>query len=151
MRTSRVIVATALVLMLLAMTAGPALGKATKVHDAIWVDGDLYGVVLTPAHFKNGGAMHALDIIYNFDGSGLSGQKSIAEVAQGTPGYNGGRWHVYAVTFTELGLSIHDPDDDGVVNFQLMSAEQVLAHMALGHLTISPTDIYFECPLIPQH
>ena len=122
-------------------------GRATKVADAIWVHDELYGTVLTDTNFKSPPA-HSTDVILNFDGSGLSGQRSVAEVAPGDPGYNGGRWHVYAVSFTEAGLMVHDPDGDGVVNFELTNAEAVLDAAELGHLTISDAGVFFECPLL---
>ena len=80
--------------------------------------------------------------------SGLTGQRSVSESAPGDRNYNGGRWSVKAVFFTDLGKTIHDPDNDGTVNFELTSAEKVLEHEALGHLTIIDTAIYFECPLL---
>jgi hypothetical protein len=122
-------------------------GRATKVADAIWVNDQLYGTVLTDTSFKSPPA-HSTDVIFNFDGSGLSGQRSVAEVAPGDPGYNGGRWHVYAVSFTDAGLMEYDPDGDGVLNLELSNAEAVLDAADLGLLTISDTGIFFECPLL---
>lgn len=124
-------------------------GRATKVADAIWVNDQLYGTVLTDTNFKSPPA-HSTDVIFNFDGSGLSGQRSVAEVAPGDPGYNGGRWHVYAVSFTDAGLMEYDPDGNGVVNLELSNAEAVLDAADLGLLTISDTGIFFECPLLPS-
>ena len=89
------------------------------------------------------------DTLYNFGMSGLEGQRAISAAAPGDQDFNGGRWHVVLVTFTDQGMAVHDPDGDGVVNFELTSADQVLAHMALGHLILTDTDIYFECPLLP--
>jgi hypothetical protein len=89
-------------------------------------------------------------VIFNFMDSGLSGQRSVAEAAPGDPDYNGGRWTVMAVTFTEAGLIVFDPDGDGAVNFELTNAEAVLESAELGLLTIQETGIYFECPLLPR-
>jgi hypothetical protein len=121
--------------------------RATKVADAIWADGRLFSTVLTDTSFKSPPA-HSTDVIFNFAESGLTGQRSVAEAAPGNPNYNGGRWHVYGVTFTELGRMIHDPDGDNAVNFELMDAETVLMHAELGHFTIADTGIFFECPLL---
>lgn len=128
-----------------------AAAQATPVRQpAIWVDGDLYGTVLTPATFKGAAPDHSFDALYNFDNSGLMGQRSVSEAAPGDPDYNGGRWMVFAVTFTDLGMSIHDPGGDGMVDFELTSEEQVLEHAALGHLVISEEPVtLFECPLLP--
>lgn len=127
--------------------AGAASDKAaTVVPDAIWANGLLYGTAATTNSFKNP-PPHTVDIIYSFAESGLSGQRSVSEAAPGDTDYNGGRWWVHFVYFTPTGLAIHDPDGDGVVNFELTSAEQVLVHMGLGHLEVVPMEVYFSCPL----
>ena len=134
-----------LALLLAVSSAIPA--SAKTIPSAIWADGELFGVTLTPKDVPMKGPFDAL---YNFDGSGLSGQRSVSESKPGDRDYNGGRWEVLPVTFTALGLSIHDPDGDGVVNFELTSDTQLLAHEALGHLTIGSPVRYFLCPLHPQ-
>ncbi len=54
--------------------------------------------------------------------------------------------------FTEAGLAAHDPDGDGVVNFELKSDGMLMAHAGLGHVIISADYVaQFECPLIPLH
>jgi len=121
--------------------------QAKVIRDAIWADDELFGVTLTPNDVPVKGPFDAL---YNFDDSGLEGQRSISESKPGDRDYNGGRWEVLPVTFTALGVSIHDPDGDGMVNFELTSAEQVLAHVQLGHVTIGDPVRYFVCPLHPQ-
>lgn len=116
---------------------------------ALWNDGELYRTVLTPKDLPDKAPDHSFDKLYNFDGSGLTGQRSVADAAPGDKDYNGGRWMVFAVTFTELGKSIHDSDDNGEVDFELMSEEMVLHHKMLGHLTISEEPVrVFECPMI---
>ncbi len=140
----------ALVVALLA-TSAPVAAKATVVRDPVlWIDGDLYRTVLTPTVLPDAAPAESFDILYNFDGSGLSGQRSVGEAAPGDPGYNGGRWMVFAVAFTALGMSIHDANGDGMVNFELTSTAQVEAHMALGHLLISAEPVaLFVCPVLP--
>ena len=125
-------------------------GRATKVADAIWVHDRLYATVATDTSFRTP-PPQSTDIIFSFMDSGLTGQRSVAQYAPGDPQYNGGRWNVMLVTFTELGKSIHDVDGDGVADFELTNAEQVLHHAALGHLIVTEPGVYFECPLIPQH
>jgi hypothetical protein len=122
---------------------------ANKAQDAIWAHGELYDTVLTDTAFKSPPGQ-STDVIFSFGDSGLNGQRSVAEAAPGDPEYNGGRWNVMLVTFTELGMTVHDPDGDGVVNFELMDAETVLAHAELGHLEITAAGVYFECPMIPN-
>ena len=117
--------ATACIMILLGTV--PVLAEqATKVDEAIWAHGTIYGTVATPTSF-NLPPTQSTDTIYSFMLSGLTGQRSVSESAPGDRNYNGGRWSVKAVFFTEQGKAIHDPDNDGAVNFELTSAEQVLA------------------------
>lgn len=126
-------------------------GRAMKVENAIWAHDELYDTVATDTSFTSPPA-NSVDILYNFDPlfSGLQGQRAISESAPGDRDFNGGRWHVIIVAFTEEGIAVHDPDGDGFVNFELTNAEQVLHHVSLGHLVLTETDIYFECPMIPN-
>ncbi len=142
-----IMVAIFLALTMLVLTA-PVYAVAPKVPQAIWADGILFGTVVTPAELPNHGKFNAL---YNFDGSGLAGQRSISEAKPGDKDYRGGRWEVFPVTFTALGKAIHDTDNDGIVNFELTSDAQLMHHATLGHLTISGSPIVrFVCPLIPE-
>jgi hypothetical protein len=146
---SRVLMSLVSLGMLLAATS-VVHAQATIVSDAIWVDGQLYGTVITPTFFMDP-PEHSTDIIYSFMMSGLEGQRSVAESAPGDPDYNGGRWDVHMVVFTDpQGLMAHDPDGDGMANFELMSEEEVLYHVGLGHLVITPANFYFVCPLRPR-
>ncbi len=142
--------ATALALSALlgAMSSTASADRATKVENAIWANDTIYGTVLTDTSFKNPPAQ-STDTLYNFGMSGLSGQRAVSDAAPGDRDYNGGRWSVKIVTFTAQGIAAHDPDGDGMVNFELTNADAVVAHEALGHIVIMDTDISFECPLIP--
>lgn len=121
--------------------------QAKVIRNAIWVDGELFGVTLTPNDVPMKGPF---DVLYNFAQSGLEGQRSVSETKPGDTDYNGGRWEVLPVTFTELGLSVHDPDGDGTVNFELVSDQEIWEHEALGHLIIGDPIRYFVCPLHPK-
>jgi len=132
------------------MTAGTAAtAGATRVSGAIWAHGELYDTVVTPTTFI-APPEHSTDTIYSFMMSGLEGQRSVTVSAPGDPDYNGGRWNVQMVVFTPLGISVHDPDGDGIVNFELTDAEALLEHEALGHIIINDANFYFECPLRPR-
>ena len=122
--------------------------RAVKVESIIWANGAIYGTILTNTSFKNPPAK-STDVLYNFDMSGLTGQRPVAEAAPGEKDYNGGRWTVKFPVFTDLGKSVHDPDGDGAVNFELMSDNAIAAHESMGHFIIMDSDISFECPLIP--
>ncbi len=139
------IIVTAIVL-IAAATAALA-GGSTRVADAVWGDGVTWDTVLTPTSFKQPPS-HSVDRLYNFSMSGLSGQRAISSNVPGDREYNGGRWWVQMVVFTEQGLAAHDPDGDGTVNFELTSAEQLMEHVGLGHLEVYETSTYFACPLL---
>lgn len=139
----------ALALTLTVAAARPALAGngAIRAQEALWANGETYDTILTPTSFTSPPAQ-STDVLYNFGMSGLEGQRGVAESAPGDPDYNGGRWDVKMVVFTEQGLGAHDPDGDGIIDFELTRAEEVLSHEQLGHIVIMDTDIYFECPLL---
>lgn len=135
-------------LLLLACVSTAALADgAFRAENALWGGGVLWDTIITPTSFKQAPS-HSVDLLYNFSMSGLSGQRGISSNIPGDREYNGGRWWVQMVVFTEQGLAAHDPDGDGVVNFELTSAGEVEAHVALGHIEVYETSAYFECPLL---
>ena len=75
----------------------------------------------------------SVDMIFTFPGTNLI---PVAEASPGDRDYNGGRWDVREVRFT------------GMAPEQFTNDEQVWFHYGLGHLEISGTLKYFECPLI---
>ncbi|MFQ5839072.1 MAG: hypothetical protein ACE5HJ_09890, partial [Thermoplasmata archaeon] len=110
----KAIVATVALLGVLLSLAPNVSAKATPVFGgAIWNDGQLWGTVLTPALLPGKAPASSFDTLYNFAGSGLSGQRAVSDAAPGDRDYNGGRWMVFAVTFTAEGKAVHDPDGDG--------------------------------------
>lgn len=122
---------------------------ATRVSGALWANDKLFDTVLTDTSFHLP-PLHSTDVLYNFGMSGLMGQRAVSASAPGDRDYNGGRWSVKVVVFTAAGKAVHDPDKDGLVNFELTSEDGVLEHQALGHIDIIDTSIYFECPLLPR-
>ena len=134
-----------------ALTASLAeASRAQRVEDALWGAGVTWDTVLTPTSFKKAPS-HSVDLLYNFSMSGLMGQRGVSSSVPGDPEYNGGRWWVQMVVFTPEGLLAHDPDGDGYVNFELTSAEEVEAHVQLGHIKVYSTSTYFACPLRRSH
>lgn len=96
---------------------------------AFYVDDVRYRTVGTPTDFSNTGAPESTyDKIYAL-GNGLA---NVAEAAPGVPGFNGGRWAVYPVTWHTTPV-------------QLTSDEQVLAYADAGWITIaeSPVRLFF--------
>ena len=132
----------------LALTASAAMaGRVTRVEDALWGAGVTWDTVLTSATFTQPPS-HSVDLLFDFSMSGLMGQRGVSSNVPGDRDYNGGRWWVQMVIFTDQGLQAHDPDGDGYVNFELTSAEAIADHVELGHIRILETSFYFECPLL---
>ncbi|MFW9779710.1 MAG: hypothetical protein ACFFE8_12720 [Candidatus Heimdallarchaeota archaeon] len=123
-----------------------AAAPAQRAEEFIWADDTIWDTIDTKAFFKAPKNPDSVDKIYVF--MEIEGQRPVAEAAPYETDYNGGRWWVQAVFFTEKGLSIHDADNDGVVDFELTSDDAVLEHLSLGHLTIASTGVYFVCPLL---
>ena len=138
----------AALVLVIALAPAYAGAGAIRVPSHIWANGEIYDTIVTPATFLSPPA-HSTDTLYSFDHSGLIGQRPVSDSAPGDRHYNGGRWSVKMVVFTEQGLDAHDPDGDGIVNFELTGAKEVLDHQELGHIVIMDTTIYFECPLLP--
>ncbi|MGH2675131.1 MAG: hypothetical protein ACRDKA_10580 [Actinomycetota bacterium] len=119
-----VAVAAAAVLVL----AGPASAKAGKGF--LFLDGEVYGTTVPPSPLPHGGN----DPLFSVT-NGVDGQFGIAGVGPGQPGYNGGAWEVYRVTFS-------------VAPYLLTSDEDVMAAHAAGDLTvIRDAAADFRCPV----
>ncbi len=97
---------------------------------AFYVDGVLYRTVGTPTDFSGTGAPnHSYDTIYQF--SGL--QMNVATAAPGDPGYNGGRWMVHLLSFSNYAGALADNAVDVNNNNVLDSDEEVMAAIAEGY------------------
>ena len=118
-------------------------GQGPPAMDAIWADGSLYGTLDTGNQLPDKGPKDGLYVFTNLDG-----QRAVSEAKPGDPDYNGGRWQVYPLEFTEVGLEVHDEDGDGVADFELTSWEMVETHIGLGHLERLGMGPSFTCPLI---
>jgi hypothetical protein len=116
------------------------------VPNAIWADGILFGTVPTPNSLPPHGPK---DGLYNF--TNLTGQRAVAESKPGDRDYNGGRWQVTLLEYTQSGLAFFDPDGDGVANSEMTSWEMVQDHINMGHLAVVGPGPSFSCPMIPQH
>ena len=109
----------------------------------IYVDHTLYRTVATPTDLSHTRApAQSWDLIYNFGGL----QKSVAEVAPGDPGFNGGRWQVHAVSAPNgypAALASGDLDGDGA----LVAADEVVAALNAGDLIDNGVVKQFVCTL----
>ena len=117
--------------------------------DSFWVDNQLYRTIGTPTTLPDHGPKDGLYVFQSFADGGLDGQTPVAEAKPGDRDYNGGRWQVTVLTFTPSGRAVHDPDGDGVVNFELQNWEAVHQHLnVLGHLAVVGPGPSFVCPVI---
>ncbi len=139
MRRAFISLGTALLLVALTATAsfagnGHGLGPA---GGEIWAGNQLYRTVVTPTDFSGTGAPDSsFEPIYAF-----STQANVALAAPGEPGFKGGRWQVFQVTWNVT------PYAQPITNGQA-----VLAAAAAGDISIDPVPVKeFECPLIPIH
>ena len=111
---------------------------------AFYVDGDLYRTVGTPsADFRTTGAPeHSFDTIYAIDG-----QPNVATAAPGYTDYNGGRWLVEALTFSDYEAAVAAVDSNG--SGDLDTTQEVHDAMATQWFVDSEIVDSFECPVIP--
>ncbi|HEY9310168.1 MAG TPA: hypothetical protein VIP82_20385 [Microbacterium sp.] len=109
----------------------------------IYVDHVLWRTVATPTDLSHTRApAQSWDVIYSFGAL----QASVAEVAPGDPGYNGGRWQVHAVSAPHgygAALASGDLDRDGVLD----AADEVWAALTAGDLIDNGVVTQFVCTL----
>ncbi len=112
-------------LLLAAAPAGATTGKGQ-----LYLDGDVVGTVVNAAPLPHGGT-DPFFVVTN----GVMGQLGIAGVGPGQPGYTGGDWAVYRVTFT-------------VAPYLLTSDEAVATAEAAGDVTVTRDPAAdFRCPV----
>jgi hypothetical protein len=125
-----------------ASLAGAA-GAGGVTGPAFYVDGTLYRTVGTPTDLSGTGApASSFDTIYEFFGV----QINVATAAPGDPDYNGGRWMVHGLTFTDYDAAVaaFDANDSG----DLDSDEEVAAALLAGAATDIGVVKSFTCPVI---
>lgn len=132
-----------LVLIASATIAG-AQGSGGVTGAAFYVDGTLYRTVNTPTDLSGTGAPAAsFDTIYQFFGAQPF---NVATAAPGDPGYNGGRWMVHGLEFSNYATALAAFDANNSGDFD--SDEEVLAAIAGGAATDIGVVKSFECPVI---
>jgi len=109
----------------------------------IYVNHTLYRTVATPTDLSHTGApAQSWDVIYSFGAL----QKSVAEVAPGDRGFNGGRWQVHALSAPNgypAALASGDQDGNGVLD----AASEVWAALSAGDLVDNGVVKQFVCTL----
>lgn len=110
---------------------------------AFYVDGTAYRTVLTPRDLPRKAPAHSFDLLYNFGDA----QPAVAEAAPGQRDYNGGRWIVNLVSYSDGWQDYADGTTaDGTQVF--VSDEAVEAAVGAGALDIVEDVRRFVCPVI---
>ena len=124
--------------------AATAAGSGGVSGPSFYVDGQLYRTVGTPTDLSNTGAPDSsFDTIYQF--FGLQ-PYNVATAAPGDPGYNGGRWRVHGLQFTNYAAAVAQFDANGSGNFDI--DEEVAAALGAGAATDIGVVKSFVCPVI---
>ncbi len=132
----------ALVLGAAGVAAADGAGGATG--PAFYVDGQLYRTVNTPTDLSTTGAPESsFDTIYQFFGVQPF---NVATAAPGDAGYNGGRWRVHGLQFTDYGAAVAAFDTNNSGDFD--SDEEVAAALDAGAATDVGVVKSFVCPVI---
>lgn len=122
----------------LALASGSAAANPA-LPGRIYADGDVFatrGVPDLPA--PTDGNAHSFDVLYTFEG-GADGQQTVAEAAPGERDFDGGRWAVTVVEWT-----------DDATPSSLTGDEDVQDAIDEGDLRVVTVGAdYFECPLVP--
>jgi hypothetical protein len=131
-------------LLLVSATAAGAQGSGGVTGPSFYVDGTLYRTVNTPTDLSGTGApANSFDTIYQFFGAQPF---NVATAAPGDPGYNGGRWMVHGLEFSNYAAALAAFDANNSGDFD--SDEEVLAAIAGGAATDIGVVKSFECPVI---
>jgi hypothetical protein len=123
-----------------------ATGAGGVTGPSFYVNGTLYRTVGTPTDLSGTGApASSFDTIYEFFGV----QTNVATAAPGDPGYNGGRWRVQGLTFTNYAAALTAYDANLSGDFD--SEGEIAAAIAGGAATDIGVVKSFVCPAIKIH
>src|SRR5215208_1266015 len=132
-----------LIALVLASAVAVGGAQAGVTGPAFYVDGQLYRTVNTPTDLSNTGAPDSsFDTIYDFGAL----QPNVATAAPVDPGFNGGRWRVHALQFSNYDAAVQQFDTNG--SGDLDSASEVEAALAAGAATDAGVVKSFECQVI---
>ena len=132
---------------ILLVVSAPVAGAAGPPGASFYVDGTLYRTVGTPTDLTGtGGPASSFDTIYQFFGVQ---PYNVATAAPGDPGYNGGRWRVHGLTFTNYLAAVATYDTNASGDFD--TEAEVLAAIAGGAASDLGIVKSFVCPVIKIH
>jgi hypothetical protein len=122
---------------------GAALAKGPP-QPSFYVDGTVYRTIGTPTDLEHTGApAHSFDTIYAFP---MGTQMNVATAAPGDDGYNGGRWQVRGLSFSNYASAAATY---GGANGVFDTEGEVHAALTAGAATDLGIVKWFECPVIP--
>lgn len=131
MRRIRLLTTAVLVAGTLAVVGAQAALGAEPGFGKLYLNGEVVGTVVPPAQVAPGSG---LDPFYKVT-NGVSGQLGIAGVGPGAPGFHGGDWEVFTVTFN-------------TTPYLLTSGSAVAAAAAKGDVTVTRQPGQdFRCPI----
>jgi len=114
---------------------------------ALYGDGEVWGTkgttTLPAPNANNLQSFDNLYVINNFNNPNAV-QLPVSEAAPGNPKYNGGRWYLHNVEWTEAGFMAY-----GGFAPVLKSEEEIKYNEEMGYLVITPGNAFFQCPLLP--
>lgn len=144
MRNALIATVAGCALLLAAAGVAAADGAGGVTAPAFYVDGQLYRTVNTPTDLSNTGApASSFDTIYQFFGAQPF---NVATAAPGDAGYNGGRWRVHGLEFSDYAAAVAAFDTNDSGDFD--SDEEVDAALAAGAATDIGVVKSFVCPVI---
>jgi hypothetical protein len=128
---------------LLGGVAGAA-GAGGVSGPAFYADGTVYRTVGTPTDLSGTGApASSFDTLYDLGGAQ---PLNVSTVAPGDLGYNGGRWMVHGIAFSDYDAAVTQFDSNGSGDFD--SDEEIEAALAAGAAVDTGVVKSFVCPVI---
>lgn len=125
--------------------AALAAGSGGVSGPSLYEDGELYRTVGTPTDLSQTGApIESFDLLYQFFGL----QLNVVTASPGDDGFNGGRWMVHGLSFSDYEGALDDPQVDVNNNDVLDSDEEVLAAISGGYAEDIGVVRAFQCPVI---
>lgn len=144
MRNALIATVTGCALLLAGTGVAAAGGAGGATGPAFYVDGQLYRTVNTPTDLAGtGGPDSSFDTIYQFFGVQAF---NVATAGPGDSGYNGGRWRVHGLQFSDYPAAVAAFDANHSGDFD--SDEEVTAALDAGAATDIGVVTSFVCPVI---